>query len=89
MAADTPEVEWEALLASTRSRELLRFRLREVIESYHMRIGGADAELWRLTYRGQALEKFEKLHAFNNPQEALSFLLAMKERLEKEGWAQG
>jgi hypothetical protein len=70
-------------------RELLRFRLHDVTESYNMRVISSGAELWRLSYRGETLEKTEQLHTFGNPQEALSFLLALKERLTKEGWANG
>ena len=61
----------------------------EKTETYNLRIVNAEAELWRLTFLGDEVEKSEKLHSFANPQEALSFLLALKERLKKEGWAEG
>ncbi len=66
-------------------RELFRFKRGDISEAYVMRVVTAEAELWRLTYRGETLETSDKLYAFTSPQEALKFVVAMKERLGKEG----
>jgi hypothetical protein len=66
-------------------RELFRFKRGDLSEAYVMRVVNAVAELWRLTYRGETLEASERLHAFTSPQEALNFVVQMKERLGREG----
>jgi hypothetical protein len=76
MAAGDPETD---------VRELFRFRRGDITEAYGLRVVRPVAELWRLTYRGETLEKSEQLHTFTDPQEALKFLVAMKDRFQKEG----
>jgi len=70
---------------ASRAHELFRFTRGDITESYHLAITVDGAEIWRVTYRGDERETSEKLHAFGSPQEALSFVLAMKERFAKEG----
>jgi hypothetical protein len=69
----------------TAERELFRFKRGDVSEAYVLRVIEAGAELWRLTSHGDTPETSDKLYTFTSPQEALKFVVEMKERLGKEG----
>ena len=64
---------------------MFRFRRGDVTEAYNLRVVNPGAELWRVTYRGDDVEKSEQLHTFTNPQDALKLVLEMKDRFSKEG----